>query len=86
MSMSPTYLSSYSALNAEFAVSLDCNVDVAHGDVNVTKLFAPRISYRFLKATGVICLGLLSVMIVIVEKVQVKAMKYIFSQSLHEPS
>ena len=35
-------------------LSLDCNVDVAHGDVNVTKLFAPHISYRFLKATSVI--------------------------------
>ena len=44
-----------------------------HGDVNVTKLFAPHISYLFLKATGVICQGLLSVMIVIVRKVQVKA-------------
>ena len=35
-----------------FAVSLDCNVDVAHGDVNVTKLFAPLICYCFLKASG----------------------------------
>ena len=71
--MSPTYLSSYSAKNARFAVSLDWLVDVAHDDVNVTQLFAPCISYRFLQATGIICLGLLSVMIVIVKKVQVKA-------------
>ena len=28
------------------AVSLDWNVNVAHGDVNVTLLFAPRINRR----------------------------------------
>ena len=33
--------------NTWFAVSLDINVDVVHGSVNVTKLFEPRISYRF---------------------------------------
>ena len=34
--------------------------------------FAPRISYRFLKVTGVVCLGLSFAMIAIVGKEQVK--------------